>query len=86
MLATGDANPLCSAHVLVPEHPARLDVGGGAFKSARNSTLPPFSKIELQLGDGALDFLLHLGDVQVAPDSARAVASADQTSKKVTVN
>ena len=32
----------------MPEHPARLDVGSGAFKAARNSTLLTFGEIELQ--------------------------------------
>src|SRR6516225_7200018 len=35
-------------HVLMPEYPARLDVGSGTFKAAQNNTLLPFGKIELQ--------------------------------------
>ncbi len=34
--------------LLVPEDPARLDVGSGAFKAAQNDTPLPFGKIELQ--------------------------------------
>ncbi len=34
--------------LLVPEHPARLDVGSGAFKATQNNALLPSGKIELQ--------------------------------------